>query len=176
MGFTPYFLCHLHILCVNKLLSSKCTFYIRHSFFSIFFFFIRKFWKYKWLDGYFEGSLIINTNSIQVANQSFEIIDIRKIEFKFVNYYGKKEDFRHNVNPILSQGTSNLIKLSLNNGQTIKAFFKLNFKEHHKFLNPFIVQMIKAEKISFLRGIELLDINDYDDIQQFKRKHLQKEN
>ena len=137
------------------------------------YFFIKKFWTYKFLDGELAGSLIISLDYIKIATQSFTINEIKKIDFHAINYYGKREDYRNNFNPILSQGTSNFVELFLNNGQKIKTYFKLNFKEHHKILYPFVVEMIKHGKISVLRGTEILGINDYDEIQEFKRNHLQ---
>lgn len=137
--------------------------------FSIYFF-ISKFWKHKPLDGDLFDSLIINSNYIKITDQFFQLEEIKKINLQFINYYGEKEDYRYNYNPILSQGTSNHISVVLKNGQTIKTYFKLNFKDHYKTFFPFITKMIKLNKISFLRGIELLEINDYHKIQEFKKE------
>lgn len=179
--FTPNTIIYtLHFSCVAIFIIAALTHYYPQKVFFIFIapfslsllFYIRKFWRYQFLNGELTSSLIISLDHIQVAQQSFAIEEIKKMDFHFRNYYGKKEDYRNNFNPILSQGTSNFIELNLNNGQKLKTYFKLNFKSHHELLYPFIIEMVKADRISVLRGTEILGINDYDEIQEFKRKHL----
>lgn len=179
--FTPNAIIYtLHFSCVAIFIIAALANYYPQKVFFIFiapfslslFFYIRKFWKYQFLDGELTSLLIINPDHIQLAQQSFSMEEIKKRDFHFCNYYGKKEDYRYNYNPILSQGVSNALELYLSDGKKSKTYFKLNFKGHHEILYPFVIEMVKAGKISVLRGTEILGINDYEAIQEFKREHL----
>jgi hypothetical protein len=135
------------------------------------YFSIAAFFKHKRLNGKINGILKIDFDLIIVKNNLYLIKNISKIDFHFIDYYGELESSaRGNFNPLLSQGVSNAIEFTDDSMQSHLVYFKLNYKYEHERLFPFITEMIKLNKISFLRGIELLGINYYDKIQDFKKQ------
>lgn len=135
------------------------------------YFSIAAFFKHKRLNGKINGILKIDFDLITVNDNVYSINSISKIDFHFIDYYGElQSSVRANFNPLLSQGVSNAVEFTDKNNQIHLVYFRLNYKNEHERLFPFITQMIKINKISFLRGIELLGINDYDKIQEFKKQ------
>ncbi|MES2448821.1 MAG: hypothetical protein V4546_16675 [Bacteroidota bacterium] len=135
------------------------------------YFSIAAFFKHKPINGAISGILQIGFDLIIVTDNHYSINNISKIDFHFIDYFGQlQSSVRANFNPLLSQGVSNAIEFTDKNNQIHLVYFKLNYKYEHERLFPFITEMIKINKISFLRGIELLGINDYDKIQEFKKQ------
>jgi len=133
---------------------------------------ILAYFKYEKLNGILTNSLLINSTTITVQELIYNINDIVKVDLVFKDYYGMMDHYnrRGNYNPRISQGVGNYIKFTDKSNQIHHICFKLNHKYEHTELFPFIIEMIKKNKIPFLRGIELLGINDYDKIQEFKEQ------
>lgn len=136
---------------------------------------ISSYFTFEDLSGEIDSVITINSNFIEIKEERIEMLDIEKIDFHFTDYYGKTDHYssinRLNFNPRKLVGVRNCIYI-FEKDLLKKIYFQLNHAEHHKELYPFIIEMIKAGKISFLRGIEILEISDYDKIQEFKHRHL----
>ena len=129
-------------------------------------FMIAAFFRRETLNGVVKGILEIDLDKLEVDDKSFLIKDISKIDFHFINYYNQLNKFKTvNFNPLLSQGISNFIEFTDESKHMHKIYFQLQSKDQHMVLFPFITEIIKINKISFLRGTELLGI---DDMMKFK--------
>jgi hypothetical protein len=64
------------------------------------------------------------------------------------------------LNPKLYQGVGNYITFSDNMNVTQTLYFQMLNKDSHLALSPFINEAIRAKKMSFNRGIELVGIEN----------------
>jgi len=134
------------------------------------FFSISPIFRHERLSGKITGILKINLDFITINDISYPINELLKIDFHFGDYFGQlNKSGNGNFNPLLSEGVSNSLEFTDCSNKRHQIHFKLNYKWEHKRLFPFITEMIKINKISFLRGIEILGINDYNKIQEFKK-------
>ena len=134
---------------------------------------ITSFWHYRMLTGEFKGQIEFDEHSIIIDGQSFHTEGIKKIDFSLGDYAGKDVGMpRTDFNPRLSNGVDNYVRIKTKQNNEIKVYFKLDYKNHEEQLYPFISRAIQLGKIPFLRGIDLLKITDYDEIQEFKKQRL----
>ena len=96
--------------------------------------------------------------------------EIVKLDIHCEDYYGRQtRGVGMNFSPGLSQGVNNFIEFTDYNNLTRKVYFKQNVKNQYKDFSTLIIVSIQKGKITFLRGIELLGITDYNEIQEFKK-------
>jgi len=96
--------------------------------------------------------------------------EIVKLDIHCEDYYGRQtRGIGMNFSPGLSQGVNNFIEFTGYNNLNRKVYFKQNVKSQYKDLSSFIIICVQKGKIPFLRGIELLGITDYNEIQEFKK-------
>jgi hypothetical protein len=67
----------------------------------------------------------------------------------------------------MSNGTNNLLSLTLKSGESIKLFFQIEFMQHED-LKPFIISLINANLMTFDDGLETLILEDDYQINLFK--------
>lgn len=133
------------------------------------YFSISSFFKHERLNGKIGGILKIDLDFIMINNTTYPVKELSKIDFLFGDYFGQlNKSGNLNFNPLLSQGVSNFIEFTDQSNMKHQFYFKLDYKNEYERLFPFITKMIQLKKISFLRGTELLKINDYEKIQEFK--------
>jgi hypothetical protein len=122
------------------------------------------------LDGLFEMQL----GKIIIEDREILLDDISKIEFK-VNDYDNKLIIQHfdrhvniNVNPRISNGTSNYCELRLKSKEVVKVMF-LQCNENDFIKNqPILIEYYIQGKLHFLHLIEVLHLRKYEEIQEFK--------
>lgn len=81
----------LYAICVITFMISAINHYNPQIVLSVFiiplsvslYFFIKKFWTYKSLDGELTGSMILASDYVKIASQSFAINEIKKVRFSF---------------------------------------------------------------------------------------------
>jgi hypothetical protein len=118
--------------------------------------------RYKVLDGTYRGQLIFNRNGVIVNDRSIELSEIKKIYLRANDYKGKEttsHGYETRLSTRMSNGTNNLLDLTLQSGEKIKCFFKMEFMQH-EFLKPFIIALVNNNIISFEDSIEILQLEE----------------
>ena len=134
MGHAAYFLIH----------------YIAASFFT-----------YKSLNGTLAGEIEFENDRIVINNKTYELKNISNLDFGFNDYYGQNKPRTYkSANPVLSQGVNNYVTFTDASGETQTVYFKLATEHHYQELTPFINEAIKAKKMDFKRGIDLMGIEN----------------
>ena len=72
--------------------------------------------------------------------------------------------------PHLSNGLDNQFLLSLKNGEKIKCNFLQTESEKIEFFTEIFIHYHKKGIISWLKLLEILNIEDYNEIQKFKKE------
>jgi hypothetical protein len=122
---------------------------------------ITAFFKYEPLRGILKGRLIFEGNAIVINDKTYELKDIKNIDFGFVNYYGElSTSFRGNFNPLISQGVNNFIKFTDGNNQPVQVYFRIQGKHGSKALYPFINDAVKFGAMTYYRAIDLIDVEN----------------
>lgn len=126
-----------------------------------FYYLITSFVKYKSLNGTLNGDVIFEEDRIKVNDKIFELKDINNLDFCVNDYYGKKAlTSRGDFDPQLSQGVNNYVTYTDSSGETQTIYFKLATEHHYDCLSPFINAAIKAKKLAFKRGIDIVGIEN----------------
>ncbi|MFC3197699.1 hypothetical protein ACFOET_08750 [Parapedobacter deserti] len=128
--------------------------------------------RYEPLRGKLQGDIVLAADGIHVNDHYYALTDITSIDFFVGDYYGHNPPMRHTLNPRLSQGVNNYIKFTDAIGKEHQYYFKLFSANGSQELYPIIKQATVLGKMPLLRGLELLGINDYDEIQRFKAEHF----
>lgn len=122
--------------------------------------------RYKYLDGKFIGVLTFNQTHLLIDARKIEIAEFEKIYLRTDDYLGKSHISGRCINP-MSNGTNNLLSLTLKSGESIKLFFQIEFMQHED-LKPFIISLINANLMTFDDGLETLKLEDDYQINLFK--------
>jgi len=122
------------------------------------------------LNGIISGKLIFRSKEISIENCVYSLDDIKKIEFTILDYLDKWElPARGDLAPARKNGTSNTCEITLINGQKIKVNFQLILKDEFKRMRELLILYYSENKLHFLRLIDHLGIDKYEDIQEFKK-------
>jgi hypothetical protein len=127
-------------------------------------------WSYQTLKGKLNGFIEFKKDAFEINEETFKLDEIAKLDIHCEDYYGQQtRGIGMNFSPGLSQGVSNFIEFTDYNNLNRKVYFKQTVKSQYKDLSSFIIICVQKGKIPFLRGIELLGITDYNEIQEFKK-------
>lgn len=126
--------------------------------------------KRKSLNGNLNKKLVFRTNEILINSQRIELKEIKKIEFFTGDYFNKWEyQAKGDLNPGRTNGISNICELTLINGQKIKVNFQLMYENEFLKMRELLLEYYSKNKIHFLKLIEYLGIEKYEEIQEFKK-------
>lgn len=122
------------------------------------------------LNGKLNGTLKFTENSIYINSNKYVIEDISKIEFGLGDYFDKtgpitEGDFK----PAISNGVDNFINIHLKDGQKIKVHFQIMQQDDFLKMRHLLIHYFCQNKLTFLRLTQLLRIDDYNEIQEFKK-------
>ena len=124
----------------------------------------------KTFQGKLLGKITFEKDSIRISGQNIPISDIEKIELEVGDYLDRKEyNGLGEFNPTLSTGTENICHLKLKDGTEKEVYFQIKQKDDFKKLRQELIEYHKSSKISWLKLIELLGIDEYEEIQEFKK-------
>lgn len=127
-------------------------------------------WSYQPLKGKLNGFIEFKKDAFDINEETFRLDEIAKLDFHCEDYYGRQtRGVGMNFSPGLSQGVNNFIEFTDYNNLTRKVYFKQIVKNQYKDFSSFIIICIQKGKIPLLRGIGLLGITDYNEIQEFKK-------
>lgn len=119
-------------------------------------------------NGEFKGKLEFEENFIKANEIVYPIDEIDKIIINANDFEGKYVNTALQFSRHISNGLDNEIILKLKNGNKVKYNF---FQSKGQRINNFreiLISYHLSGKISWLYLLEILEINDYDEIQKFK--------
>lgn len=122
------------------------------------------------LKGRLSGQLKIKDNNLHINQTKIDIEKVSKIDFIFGTYYSQPSIHNPIVSPLNSNGTNNWIIIQFQDGTKSKVQFQRMYEDQQKHLNSFFEYLYSMKKMPFLRLTELLGINDYKKIQEYKSK------
>ena len=125
------------------------------------FFLIRSFFTYEPLRGTMDGKIIFNEDNVEIGDKQYKLSEIKNIDFGFVDYYGELAlRSGANFNPLFSQGADNFMAFDDKSGENKKVYFRMMTKHSSLSLYPFINAAVKAGAMSYLRAIDLIDVEN----------------
>ena len=127
------------------------------------YFLIASFFTYKPLNGTLNGKIIFGDTAIIVNDETFELKDINDLDFYFFDYYGKTTGSGRDFDPKMYQGVNNYVTFTDKLGQIHTIYLKMETEHSYLSLDTFINAAIKANKMQFQRGIDLLGIENISD-------------
>jgi hypothetical protein len=143
----------------------------------IFLFKIIQQFRRKALNGTLDDTLRLTESEILIDQQNYLLDEISKIEFNVGDYYNRWEyQSKGNLNPARTHGTDNTCKITLKSGEKIVVNFQLLFEYEFHRMKELLIHYHAENKIHFLKLIEYLEIDNYEDIQAFKKTLQSKSN
>jgi hypothetical protein len=132
---------------------------------------ISTFFRYEREIGEYRGRITFYENRVEIENNVYELEEIKKLEF-FSNF-DVKGNFTNNLlefTPHLSNGLNNRFILTLKSGKQIEYNFLQTKSEQLKFYKDVLTNYHKNGIISWLELLNILNIEDYSEIQKFKKE------
>ena len=132
---------------------------------------ISTFFRYEREIGEYCGRIYFYENHINIENIEYRLDEIKKLEF--FSTYDVRGNFTNHLlefAPHLSNGLSNRFILTLKTGKQIENNFLQTQSEQIKFYKDVLTNYHKNGIISWLELLNVLNIEDYDEIQKFKNQ------
>ena len=107
---------------------------------------------------------------MQIDEDSYKLSEIKKLDFiQADDIRGKFVNSMLEFTPHLSNGLDNVLVIRLKNGQELKCNFQQT--ETHRLIRckELLVQYHKKGILGWLQLLDLLEITEYDKIQEFKK-------
>lgn len=120
------------------------------------------------IHGELKGYIDFCEDEVIIDEVTYHLDQLSKIEINYGDYYSS---YTHSsgLEPALSSGTQNSVTLFLKNGEELEVLFQV---KQHDFLSntrELLIGYHKQGKIPWLALIYYLRINDYNEIQAFKK-------
>lgn len=147
-----------HIVFISIILILYFVFYI-----------ILNFFRTEHINGNLEGLLELKMDSINIKEKTFPLEKIDKIEILNTDIEGDFQTYKISFEPNFSNGTDNYIKLFLNSGENITFLFQQTKNEKINYNRKELINYYRKGKISWLALLDILEITDYNKIQNFKK-------
>ena len=112
------------------------------------------------IKGKFDGDVLFSPHYIQIKNDRYPIANISKIYIRITDYEGlykigaKPSLFRR-----LSNGTNNIVRLTLKDKTEITAYFKVNFIDDYQKMHPTVMALLLQNALSIEEAVKILRIN-----------------
>jgi hypothetical protein len=124
----------------------------------------------KTLKGEISGLIEFHKDSIIVEHEKYLLSEIDKIELSTEDYLDRPEPVMYgDFNPTLSTGTDNYCRMVLKNGTSKEVYFQIEMKNDFLKLREELIEYHRQGKFSWLKLIEHLKIDKYEEIQEFKQ-------
>jgi len=131
---------------------------------------ISNFFRYQHINGEFIGEMKLENDSILIEKKTYLINDINEIEIYCEDIKGQFVNSTLEFSPHLSNGLNNVIRLKLKNGEKVSYSFLQTEREQVKYFKKELTEYFTRGKMSWLHLLTILDMNDYDEIQKFKKE------
>lgn len=132
---------------------------------------ISTFFRYEREIGTYCGQIVFYENRMKIENKNYHLGEIRELEFfSTSDVRGDFTNYHWEFKPHLSNGLDNCFVLKLKNGNKIEYNFLQTKSEKVKYYKDVLTNYHKRGIISWLELLRVLDIDDYDEIQKFKKE------
>jgi len=138
---------------------------------------ISTFFRYEREIGHYKGKLIFWEDRLQLNENNYNLSEIAKLNF--IHAYDIKGMFLNHLvefKPRLSNGLKNELILTFKNGKTIKCNFLQTESERLKYFKEVLTHYHREGIIDWFQLLNLLDIQDYHKIQEFKNEMAKVDN
>ena len=132
---------------------------------------ISTFFRHESEFGEYTGKLTFWNDRVQIDEESHNLSEIAKLDFvQAFDIRGKFVNSMLEFTPHLSNGLDNVLVVKLKNGQELKCNFQQTEVERLKHFKEIMVHYHKNGILAWLQLLDLLEITDYDKIQEFKKE------
>lgn len=131
-----------------------------------------RFNKYKTLKGELISELEFLEDKIIIGDKQYLLEDIQKIEINAFDFKGLIIYSKGDLDGNLSNGVDNLLKIYLANQNKIEINFQQIVKNEIRNDQVNLISYCNQNKLHYLNLLEIMGINDYDEIQKFKKEKL----
>jgi hypothetical protein len=131
---------------------------------------ISNFFLYQHKFGEFKGKIIFGIDSILINQKEYLISEIENISISATDIKGNFISYSFQFSRKLSNGLKNEITLKLKNGKEVKYNFLQTERKRIKYFKDALTSYYLKEKMSWLHLIHILEIEDYNKIQIFKKE------
>ncbi|WP_149277723.1 hypothetical protein [Pareuzebyella sediminis] len=132
---------------------------------------ISTFFRYESEFGEYAGKLTFWNDRIQIDDESYSLSEIKNLDFvQAFDIRGKFVNSMMEFTPHLSNGLDNVLAIRLKNGQDLKCNFQQTETDRLKHFNEILVHYHKNGILGWLSLLDLLEITEYDKIQEFKKE------
>lgn len=122
------------------------------------------------LNGRLHGLLQFNEDCVTIDDVRYARNEITKMDFLVGDYEGRYiYSFSGDLNPKRSRGVDNQCIITLESGTKATVNFQLLSDRQFLQMKELLIFYYLKNKISFLSLINYLNIDDYDEIQAFKK-------
>ena len=131
-----------------------------------------RFNKYKTLKGELISELEFLEDKIIIGDKQYLLEDIQKIEINAFDFKGLIIYSKGDLDGNLSNGVDNLLKIYLANQNKIEINFQQIVKNEIRNDQVNLISYCNQNKLHYLNLLEIMGINNYDEIQKFKKEKL----
>jgi len=124
------------------------------------------------LKGIIGGSLFFELDQIVINDEKYLLADIRKLNIYMNDYVGKISLNYRTANGRISRGVGNSIIIHLSNGDKKTFYFQQTDQYSNQHIREQLIHYHLTGKLHWLNLIDVLCINDYEEIQDFKKTLL----
>ena len=129
----------------------------------------------KTLDGELIGEIEFQDEQIIIDEKAYFLKDIRKVEIDSIDYIGRPittSIYTTNFDSNRSNGTDNMLKLTMNDGSYFETKFQQEYKEQIKNEKNVLIKYCNIGKLNYLNLLSILELTEHREIQEFKKKNL----
>ena len=128
------------------------------------------FFRYEREIGTYNGIIRFGENLISLNDKEYKLKEIEKISFSSTDVKGDSLLYLRGMSPSLSNGLNNSITLKLIDGTKVEATFLQTKTRRLKFYKEILTYYYLENKFSWLHLLDVLEMNNYEEIQIFKKK------
>ena len=132
---------------------------------------ISTFFRYESEFGEYTGKLTFRNDQIQIDRENHNLSEIKELDFiQAFDIRGKFVNSLLEFTPHLSNGLDNVLIIRLKNGQNLKCNFQQTDTDRLKHFREILVHYHKNGILEWSQLLDLLEITEYDKIQEFKKE------
>jgi hypothetical protein len=130
-----------------------------------------KFNKYVTLKGELLYDLEFQKDKIIISNKEYYLDTIEKLEITAFDFKGLRTGNK-SFDGSLSNGVDNILKLYLKDNNKIEINFQQKTKNEIRNEELILIHYTNMKKLHYLTLLDIFGINDYDEIQKYKKEKL----
>jgi len=139
-----------------------------------FFFGLYKSNKHRTLKGELISELVFQKDKILIDDTGYHLDNIKKISIENTfDYKGRYTYSKGNFDGSLSNGVENELLIYLNNDEKIQVNFQQVNEDDILNEREILIHYSNRGKLHYLNLLKILQIQNYDEIQNFKTKYLE---